>query len=101
MLPAQQYRPSEGEGNQHMQTYAFLDEGSTVTFCIEELIQQLNANGRKRDILLKTMGQDKPVSLNCLMSTRTDPSQSPEKTCQLWAAYRCQCPSGRGTTESD
>ena len=50
------------KGTKTVQTYAFLDGGSTATFCTEELMQQLNANGRKQDILLRTMGQEKLVS---------------------------------------
>ncbi|KAK0142765.1 hypothetical protein N1851_019297 [Merluccius polli] len=55
-----------GKGTKTVQTYAFLDGGSTATFCTEELMQQLNANGRKQDILLRTMGQEKPVSIGRL-----------------------------------
>ncbi len=50
------------KGTKIVQTYAFLDEGSSATFCTEALMHQLNANGKKMDILLKTMGQNKPVS---------------------------------------
>lgn len=45
-----------------METYAFLDPGSSATFCTEALIMQLNASGKKVQIMLKTMGQEKPVS---------------------------------------
>lgn len=51
-------------GTKTVQTYAyaFLDGGSTATFCTEALMHQLTANGKKMDILLKTMGQEKTVS---------------------------------------
>lgn len=44
-----------------VQSYAFLNGGSTATFCTEALMHQLNASGKKLNILLKTMGQEKPV----------------------------------------
>lgn len=60
--------PSKGEigqGNQNCaDVHAFLDAGSSATFCIEALMHQLNANGKRLDILLKTTGQEKPVSSN-------------------------------------
>lgn len=37
-------------------TYAFLDPGSTDTFCSESLMKRLNLNGRKATISLLTMG---------------------------------------------
>lgn len=51
------------KGNKIVQTYAFLDAGSTATFCTEELMHELNIQGQGTTILLKTMGQEKPV--NC------------------------------------
>lgn len=50
------------KGTKVVQTYAFLDPGSSATFCTEELMSQLNAAGRKMKILLKTMGQVKLVA---------------------------------------
>lgn len=38
-------------GDKIIQTYAFLDPGSTATFCSEHLMQELNINGRKADAL--------------------------------------------------
>lgn len=40
-------------------TYAFLDNGSEATFCSEKLMRQLGIEGRKTQILLRTMGQKK------------------------------------------
>lgn len=45
-----------GEGNEIIQTYAFLDPGSTDTFCSEALMRKLNLKGRKAQISLSTMG---------------------------------------------
>ncbi|KAI2644916.1 DNA repair protein RecO [Labeo rohita] len=45
--------------NKHIETYAFLDPGSTATFCTEDLQRKLNVKGKPTRILLSTMGQDK------------------------------------------
>lgn len=50
------------KGNKVVQTYAFLDPGSTATLCTEKLMNELNIQGQRTGILLKTMGQEKPVS---------------------------------------
>lgn len=50
------------KGSKTVQTYAFLDPGSSATFCTEALMAQLNATGKKVEILLKTMGQERPVT---------------------------------------
>lgn len=49
-------------GSQIVQMYAFLDPGSSATFCTEALMTQLNAKGKKMWILLKMLGQEKPVT---------------------------------------
>lgn len=46
--------------DKHIETYAFLDPGSTATFCTEDLQKKLNVKGKPTSILLSTMGQDKP-----------------------------------------
>ncbi len=50
------------KGDQIVQTYAFLDPGSSATFCTESLMQRLNLSGRKTQFLLQTMGQERVVS---------------------------------------
>ncbi len=42
-----------------VETYAFLDPGNTSTFCTDNLMHQLNIQGKKTDFLLCTMGQQK------------------------------------------
>lgn len=42
-----------------IKTYAFMDSGSQATFCTESLMRQLNMEGKKTQILLRTMGQEK------------------------------------------
>lgn len=49
------------KGDKFLLTYAFLDPGSSATFCTENLMKQLNAKGRRTEILLRTMGQERPV----------------------------------------
>lgn len=49
------------KGSKIIKTYAFLDPGSSATFCTENLMNQLNAKGRRTEILLRTMGQERPV----------------------------------------
>ncbi|KAL1277030.1 hypothetical protein QQF64_023703 [Cirrhinus molitorella] len=49
------------KGSQILHTYAFLDPGSSASFCTENLMRKLNISGRKTNILLRTMSQDKSV----------------------------------------
>ncbi len=50
------------KGDCIINTYAFLDPGSTATFCSEQLMQRLNLTGRRTNFLLQTMGQERVVS---------------------------------------
>nr|XP_061820629.1 uncharacterized protein LOC133609140 [Nerophis lumbriciformis] len=54
-------RVKAGKGNRYVQTYAFLDPGSTATFCTENLMNQLKVKGRKTEIILRTIGQETPA----------------------------------------
>ncbi|KAL0164586.1 hypothetical protein M9458_040339, partial [Cirrhinus mrigala] len=45
-----------------IKTYAFLDQGSTATFCTEELAKKLNIRGRKTELLLRTISQEQKVN---------------------------------------
>ncbi len=45
------------KGNHIIKTYAFLDPGSSATFCSEHLMRKLNVTGRRANFLLSTMGQ--------------------------------------------
>lgn len=49
------------KGREAMITYAFLDPGSSASFCTERLMNKLNLRGRRTGILLRTMGQEKVV----------------------------------------
>lgn len=46
------------KGNNIVTTYAFLDPGSTATFCTEAVLQQLQVTGQKAEILLRTMNKE-------------------------------------------
>ena len=48
-------------GSKTIRTYAFLDPGSSATFCTENIMHQLNAKGRKTEFVLRTLGQERPV----------------------------------------
>lgn len=49
------------KGSKTIMTYAFLDPGSSATFCTENIMHQLNARGHKTEVVLRTMGQERPV----------------------------------------
>ena len=49
------------KGHEPLVTYAFLDPGSTASFCTERLMNKLNLRGGKTGIILRTMGQEKIV----------------------------------------
>ena len=52
--------------NKVRQVYAFLDQGSTATFCTNEVMHQLNLQGRKAELLLTTIGSEKKVNTHVL-----------------------------------
>lgn len=50
-----------------VETYAFLDQGSSSSFCTIRLLNKLNISGRGTKIFLHTMGQEKVVR-SCIVS---------------------------------
>lgn len=54
-------RVKSKKGDKTLFTYAFLDPGSTASFCTEALMNKLNLTGRKTSILLRTTGQEKVI----------------------------------------
>ena len=50
-----------GRGEKVITAYAFIDPGSSATFCTERLMSQLNVKGRKTNILLQTMSHETSV----------------------------------------
>ncbi|KAK0139489.1 hypothetical protein N1851_023681 [Merluccius polli] len=65
ILPVQ---VKSAKGDRVISTYAFLDPGSTATFCSEHLMQRLNIAGRRTSFLLQTMGQERVVPAYSLSS---------------------------------
>lgn len=61
-LPIVPVQVKAKKGSKVILTYAFLDQGSTAVFCTESLLQKLHLSGKRANILLKTMGQEKVVS---------------------------------------
>ena len=54
------------DSSHSVETYAFFDSGSSVSFCTDNLMRQLGASGKKRDITLSTMGEDYKLSSHIL-----------------------------------
>lgn len=61
LLPILPVQVKSIKGDKIIQTYAFLDPGSSATFCSEQLMQRLNLAGRRTHFLLQTMGQERVV----------------------------------------
>ena len=61
IMPVVPVKIKNKKGNKVIETYAFLDPGSTDTFCTEALLQQLQMTGRTTDILLRTMNKQQVV----------------------------------------
>ena len=49
-----------------IETYAFLDPRSTATFCTEKLMEQVSVRGKKTEILLRMMGNERLVKTHRL-----------------------------------
>lgn len=61
-LPIVPVQVKSNKGSRIINTYAFLDKGSTAVFCTESLMHKLHLTGREGNILLRTMGQERVVS---------------------------------------
>ena len=62
ILPIVPVQIKHRKGTEIIKTYAFLDQGSTATFCTEDLAKKLNIRGRKTEFLLRTIAQEQKVS---------------------------------------
>jgi hypothetical protein len=60
-------RIKHSDGLTAIQTYAFLDPGSSVTFCTENLMQQLGIQGNRLKIKLQTMSQPRDMFSHALV----------------------------------
>jgi hypothetical protein len=52
-----------------VQNYAFLDPGSSETFCTEDLMQRLGTQGRQLKIKLQTISQSRDVFKHAVLDT--------------------------------
>lgn len=52
----------KGKNNILIETYAFLDPGSNVSFCTEKLAQRLGVTGKKTSVKIDTMGNSQIVA---------------------------------------
>ncbi|KAL4008074.1 hypothetical protein ACER0C_001926 [Sarotherodon galilaeus] len=53
--------------NATVESYAFLDPGSTGTFCTDELMRDLRVTGKRSNILLRTMGKEATISTHVII----------------------------------
>ncbi len=65
-MPILPVQVKSNKGNKVIQTYAFLDPGSSATFCSEHLMKELNMSGKRVNIFLRTMGQEQSASCNVI-----------------------------------
>ena len=49
------------KSNNTILTYAFLDPGSSASFCTQKLLEDLHMQGKNTEILLRTMGQERVI----------------------------------------
>ena len=61
-LPIVPVRVKSKNSDKFVTTYAFLDSGSTATFCTTEIARALHLEGRKTTLNLTTMGQHRTES---------------------------------------
>ena len=58
ILPIVPVRVKQKSSHTYINTYAFLDSGSTATFCTESLMHRLSLGGKRTMVTLHTMGKD-------------------------------------------
>ena len=58
-LPIVPVRLKSKYSDKYVETYAFIDTGSTDTFCLEDITSSLNIEGKKIKLNLVTMGHEK------------------------------------------
>lgn len=72
------------KGTKIIKTYAFLGRGSTDTFCSERLLNELNIQGRKAQIHLRTMDHSKTMTTSIIKG---------QEISELKGKHFCQLPS--------
>lgn len=66
ILPIVPVKLKSKKSDKTIQVYAFLDQGSTATFCTDDVMRHLNVRGKKADLLLTTMGAEKKVTTHII-----------------------------------
>lgn len=61
MLAIVPVRVKNKKSNKAVEVYAFMDPGSSATFCTETLAERLNVQGRKTELVLSTINAKKRV----------------------------------------
>lgn len=56
------------KSERYVETYAFIDPGSTATFCTEDIQRKLHLKGKTTNFLLDTMAQDNSDSHKLMKS---------------------------------
>lgn len=57
-FPIVSVRVKSQDSDKFIETYAFLDSGSTATFCLEKIMREFNIKGRKTTLNLLTMAHE-------------------------------------------
>lgn len=88
-LPIVPVQIKSSKGNKTLITYAFLDQGSTAVFCTVNLMNKLDLLGKKRQILLHTMAQEKVMNSYMITGLEVAALDS-DQFCQLPCTYTQQ-----------
>lgn len=78
------------KGHTSLVTYAFLDPGSSASFCTEALLNRLNLTGRRPDTLLRTVGQEKVVGSHIVTDLEVAGLDT-DCVCELPAMFTQKC----------
>ncbi|XP_071088902.1 uncharacterized protein [Haliotis cracherodii] len=65
-MPVVPVRIKVNSGDRYVKTYAFLDNGSSATFCTSKLAEELQVTGKMTNIVVSTMTQRKTVNTSIL-----------------------------------
>lgn len=82
-------RVKSKKGQRTVETYTFLDQGSSASFCTMGLMDRLDLSGRKTRILLCTMGQEKIVD-SCVVSNLEVAGLDSDWYCEMPATFTQQ-----------
>lgn len=74
------------KGSKVVTNYAFLDSGSSASFCTENLMTKLNLSAKKVRILMRTINQDKSITCHVLKDLEVS-GLNQEHFCSLQEVY--------------